>query len=248
MQRFLVQAAFGALVLSATPQLSAQATPAARSAATPTVAAVYDKFATAVGGRDAWAKVDGRTEKGTVNVAFAGLTGSYLRYNAAPNKIRMILDLDVTKIDQGFDGTVGWVLQGAGPATRMPPEIEANTAETARTGASFLDASRFKEAKVAGSEAFDGVQCYKVDIVTASGEKRTDFFEIETGLRRGTVTMAPTGQQTAMFRDYKAFDGKKVATSITQKTEQGDVVITIAEVVFGAPDPAVFKAPEGVGK
>ncbi|HYW33403.1 MAG TPA: hypothetical protein VE869_18015 [Gemmatimonas sp.] len=251
MQRFLVRAMLGAFAfasLSGITRLDAQAVPAAASgAAMPTVAGVYDKFATAVGGRDAWAQVVGRTEKGTVNVTFAGLTGSYTRYNGAPNRIRMIIDLDVTKIDQGFDGKVGWTAQGDGPATRMPADVEANTAETARTGNSFLDATRFKEAKVAGVEEFDGVQCYKLDIVTITGDKRTDYFETATGLRRGTVTSAPTGMQTATFREYKAFDGKKVATLVTQKTDQGDVVITITDVVFGEPAAGVFTSPLGGG-
>ena len=94
----------------------------------PTVQQVYDKYATAVGGRDAWAKVTGRTEKGTADFTFAGLSGSYVRYIGAPNLMRMTVNLGVVEIDQGFDGEKGWAQQGQG-AQRLPPDQEKSLAE-----------------------------------------------------------------------------------------------------------------------
>ncbi|MBX9857859.1 MAG: hypothetical protein K2Y26_20210, partial [Gemmatimonadaceae bacterium] len=127
------------------------------AAQTPTVKDVYDRFATAVGGRDAWAKVTGRTEKGTTDVTFAGLSGFYERHSALPNKIRMIIDLGMVKIDQGYDGEKGWIDQGQG-VQRMPEAEEKRAAEAAANdGASFLDPTRFAKATVEGKEQYDGV-------------------------------------------------------------------------------------------
>jgi hypothetical protein len=158
----------------------------------------------------------------------------------------MILDLGIGKLDQGFDGTVGWIAQPGMPAERMPADQQASTAETARVGSAFLDPSTFKRATVAGRELFDGVECYKVDVTMPSGDQRTDYLEVATGLRRGVVSKTPTGPQRSTYRNWKAFEGKKIATSVTQTTEQGDVVITISSVSFGAPPASVFARPAGI--
>jgi len=213
------------------------------SAQTPTVKDVYDKFATAVGGREAWAKVVGRTEKGTTDVTFAGLSGFYERHSALPNKIRMIIDLGMLKIDQGFDGEKGWIDQGQG-VQRMPEAEEKRAAEAAANdGAAFLDPARFAKAAVEGKEQYDGVDSYKVVTTSKGGTETVEYFDVNTGFRVGSVTKGANGEARVIYRDYKEFEGKKVPTKIVQVQPQGDVVITIQLVTFGAPDPAVFKSP-----
>ncbi len=238
--RFVRHVGVAALVLSA---VSARA-----EAQLPTVQQVFDKFATAVGGRDAWAKVQGRSDKGTADITFAGISGTYERHSGAPNKMRMIIDLGMAKVDQGFDGTVGWAAQPTGQAQRMPADQEKSLSESMQVGAAFLDVSRFSKASVDAKETFDGVECYKVSITSKLGEERTEYFEVATGLRRGAVTKTPMGEQKSMFRDYKAFDGKQIATKVVQVTPQGDVILTTAEVSFTPPDPSLFKAPDGIAK
>ncbi len=212
----------------------------------PSAAKIYDKYATAVGGRDAWAKAVGRTETGTADITFAGLSGTYERHSAEPNKMRMIIDLGMAKVDQGFDGTFGWAVQPMGAATRMDPAQEKNLAAETMTGAGFLDPSRFAKVSVDAKETFEGVECYKVTVTRKSGETAVEYFEVESGLRRGTVASTPMGEQKTSFFDYKDFEGKKIASKIVQATPQGDVVLTIAAVKFGAPDPALFKLPDGI--
>ena len=104
MRRF-AQVAAAAVVMLGAVQVEAQL---------PTVQQVYDKFATAVGGRAAWKPVTGRSEKGTADITFAGISGTYEQHTALPNKMRMTIDLGMLKIDQGFDGEKGWADQGQG--------------------------------------------------------------------------------------------------------------------------------------
>ncbi len=214
----------------------------------PSVQQVYDKFAAAIGGREAWATVQGRSDKGTADITFAGLSGSYERHTGAPNKMRMVIDLGVAKIDQGFDGTVGWAVQPTGQAMRMPPEQEKSMGESIQVGAAFLDLSRIAKASVDAKEVFDGVECYRLSIASKIGEERTEYFEVESGLRRGTVTKTPMGEQKSIFREYKAFEGKSIATKVVQVTPQGDVVLTTTAVSFLPPDLSLFKAPDGIAK
>jgi hypothetical protein len=211
----------------------------------PTVQAVYDKYAQAVGGRAAWEKVEAQSEKGTVDITFAGLTGSYERHSAV-QRMRMIMDLGMGKVDQGFDGTVGWAMQPMGGAQKMPPDQLASAKENALMGAHFLDPARFEKAAVEGKEVFDGVECYKVSLTSKSGQARADYFEVATGLRRGTVASTAGGSQTQVMGEYREFEGRKVPTRMTIGTPQGDIVITITSVSFAKQDPTVFEAPAEV--
>jgi len=238
--RFFGHAAVAAaLVLSASRPGQAQL---------PSVGQLYDKYAAAVGGRDAWAKVSERGEKGTANITFVPISGTYERYYSAPNKFRMIIDLGMGKVEQGTDGSTVWSGQPDGSIAKMPPADAAYSLENNVTGNAFLDPSRFAKAAVVAQEEFDGVPCYKVVITTKSGRERTDYFEVATGLRRGQVVPTPAGEQRTTYQDYKAFEGKSIATRIVQSNGQGDIIITIASVVFTPSDPKWFELPAGISK
>ena len=228
-----VRRALGALLLIA---------PGSAQAQLPTVAEVYDRFAEAVGGRDAWRAVQGRTERGTADVTFAGLSGSYTRHWALPNRTRLLIDLGAVTIDNGFDGERGWEAQG-GPAQRMSAEEEADAAEVHPDGAHFLDPSRYARAIVVGREQFAGSDAYKLQLTAASGQESVEYFDVGTGLRVGSVRNTPGGQLRIVFGDYKAFNGLKVPTRIVQNSGQGDVVLTIDTVTFGPPDASMFVSP-----
>lgn len=210
----------------------------------PTVQQVYDKFATAVGGRAAWEKITGRTEKGTADITFANLSGAYERHSALPNKMRMIIDLGVARIDQGFDGTKGWADQGGGPQP-MAPDQEKSLAEPQANGAAFLDPTRYTKSEVVGKEAFDGQESYKVTFTNKAGITATEYFSVATGLRVGQIATTPMGEQKIIYKEYKEFEGKKIPSKVVQVTPQGDVVINVTSVTFGAPPDATFKSPIG---
>lgn len=219
---------------------------ASLSAQLPSVQQVYDKFATAMGGRAAWAKVSDRAETGTANITFANLTGSYQRYYSAPNKFRLIIDLGVAKVEQGSDGKTAWGIQPGAPAAKLAAEDAAYVVEASATGDAFLDPTRFAKAVVTAKEVYDGVECYKVELTMKSGRARVDYFEVATGLRRAQVLMTPAGEQRSMFHNYKAFDGKMSPTTVVQSNAQGDIVITITNVTFTPNDPKLFALPDGI--
>ncbi|WP_309669171.1 hypothetical protein [Gemmatimonas sp.] len=97
-------------------------------------------------------------------------------------------------------------------------------------------------------EVFDGVSCYKVAITTKGGHERCDFFDVATGLRRGQRVQWPDGLLTNIYRDFKAFDGKLMATVQIQGTAQGDVALTINSVTFTPNDPKLFDLPAGIAR
>lgn len=228
---FFSSLAAGALLLSAVPA----------QAQLPSVQQVYDRYAEAVGGREAWSSINGRTETGTVDLSYAGVSGPLTRYFAAPNKIFFKMDLGVIVIQQGFDGEKGWIMEGDA-ITRLPPAEEQKLAVADFKGAAFLDPTRYNSAAVLGKEVFDGVECYKVAFSARSGSQGLEYFDTATGLRRGQNAEG----QSVFLREYGEFDGKKVPTRIVQQTPAGDMVMSILSVSFETPDESNFKAPAGI--
>ncbi|MCC6242611.1 MAG: hypothetical protein IT353_07200 [Gemmatimonadaceae bacterium] len=212
----------------------------------PTVAQIYDRFATAVGGRAAWATVHHRAEQGTARIAYAGIVGTYERYYAPPNKFRMTIAFAGGKVEQGTNGTVVWGSQPGAPAVKLPAADATAILESNVTGNAFLDPRRYAKSSVVGKELFDGVSCYRVFITTKSGREKTEFFEVETGLRRGQVVIGPDGEQKSVYRDYKNFEGRLLATTNVQSNAAGDVIITVSTVHFRPNDPALFQLPAGM--
>ncbi len=230
----ILSTAIAALILGTTVRVEAQL---------PTVQQVYERYAAAVGGVAAWKPVTGRTETGTANITFAGVSGSYERVMALPNKNRLIIDLGVVRIDQGFDGEKGWVDQGQGPQP-MPADMMKSLAEVIPDGAHFLNPAQHASASVTGKETFEGVEVYRMETSSKTGEQAVEYFEVASGLRLGKVTKAAGGDQVAIYRDYKTFDGKQVPTTIIQRNGQGDIILTLTSVTFGAPPASAFAAPD----
>ncbi|MCU0649443.1 MAG: hypothetical protein MUF00_15715 [Gemmatimonadaceae bacterium] len=225
--------------------VAAVVTSSAVQAQLPSVQQVYDRYATAVGGRAAWEKISARSDKGTVDISFAGISGAYERH-VAKERMRMIMDLGMGKVDQGFDGTIGWASQPMGGAQKMPAEQIAETKESTQMGASQFDVSRFSKATVDGKEMFEGADCYKLTVTSKTGQERTEFFDVATGLRRGVRVKTPAGEQQQTFDDYKEVAGVKVAMKQRIGTPQGDIIITLTSVTFGAQDAATYEAPAEV--
>lgn len=232
---FFSSVAAGALLLTALPV----------EAQLPSVQQVYDRYAEAVGGRDAWSSTNGRSETGTIDLSYAGVSGPVMRYFAAPNKMLMIMDLGVIVVQQGFDGEKGWAMEGDN-TVRLPAEAEQALASADYKGAAFLDPTRFSSAEVLGKEVFDGVECYKLAVTGKSGAPRLEYFDIATGLRRGQITKLAAGDQPVFFREYGEFEGKKVPTRIVQQTPQGDMVMNITSVSFETPGDSRFKPPADI--
>ena len=214
----------------------------------PSVEQVFDAYAKAVGGRDQWARVSDRAEVGKADIVFANVTGTYARYYSAPNRMRLIIDLGAGKVEQGTDGTVVWSGQPDGSKTRMADPDATYMIEANATGAAFLDPSRFAKAEVVLKEDFDGVPCYKVAITTKAGRERIDYFEVDTGLRRGQVILTLVGLQRTVWKDYKMFEKKLLPTTQILTNPQGDIIITIASVTFTPNDPALFVVPPEIAK
>lgn len=220
--------------------------PTALVAQKPTAQAVFDKHAAAVGGVAAFRAATSRTEIGTADITFAGISAGYERKTAGG---KMLMTIDIAgfgQIVQGFDGTVAWSINPqAGAAKASATEAVEAAAATSPT-AGLWEAGTYTSAEVLDAIDYEGVKVWPVKIVTKAGRERLSYYDQATGLKVGETVKAEGGELKITFADYKPFGALKVPTKVTQGTPQGDVILNITAVKFDPIEATAFALPDAV--
>jgi len=220
--------------------------PTALFAQKPTAQALFDKHAAAVGGVAAFRAAGSRTEAGTAEITFAGITAGYQRKVSAG---KMLMTIDVPgfgQVQQGFDGSVAWAIDPQSGASRMDASMTADVMSSTSPTAGLWETGSYTSAEVLEAADFEGAKTWPVKIVSTSGRTRTVYYDQTTGLRVGEVIQQPSGEQKNVYADYKRFGAITVATKVTQGTPNGDIVLNTTAVNFDPIDPSTFVLPDAV--
>ena len=178
----------------------------------------------------------------------AGLTGTLEIFAARPNKSLVKVSLPgVGEVSEGFDGTHGWSLS---PMTG-PILLEGRQLEEKRFDAEFhselRDSTRYSSMTTLERTAFEGRQCYKVRLVRTTGGEDVEFYDVETGLKAGSITTRETqmGSVTAttVETDYRRFADLLQPTTIRNQVAGVQQVITIAAVEYDNVPGSTFELP-----
>lgn len=212
----------------------------------PTAQSLFDKHAAAVGGVAAFKAATSRTEVGTADITFAGVSAGYER-KTVPGKMLMTIDIaGFGQIVQGFDGTVAWAVDPQQGARKMDPATAADAASSTTPTAGLWEAGSYTSAEVLDAADFAGKKAWPVKIVGKTGRTRTVYYDQTTGLKLGEVIQAEAGEQKITYEDYKPFGALKIPTKVTQGTPNGDIVLNITALKFDPLDASVFALPDAV--
>ena len=220
--------------------------PTALFAQKPSAQSLFDKHAAAVGGVAAFKAVTARTEIGTADITFAGVSAGYERKVSGG---KMVMTIDVAgfgQVLQGFDGTIAWAMDPQQGARKMDAATAADAASSTSPTAGLWETGSYTSAEVLDTATFEGKQCWPVKIVSKAGKSRTVYYEQATGLKVGEVIQADGGEQKIVYTDYKPFGALKVPTKVTQGTPNGDIILNIIAVKFDPIDAAAFALPDAV--
>lgn len=228
--------------------------PAIASAqALPDGKALIAKHVAAIGGREALEKHTSLHQTGTFSMPAMGIEGPIHLYRAKPALFLQQITLgSFGEMTQGFDGTTAWAIQPMQGAVVMSGDQAAQVKQQADFFADFPDVTKYTTIETVGVEDFEGRKCYKVKLVkTGVAGESVQFFDVETGLAAGVVRTIENPQMgkmdiTAVLSDYKDQGGLKMPTKMTQKTPQGDVVLTFTAYEWDKVDAKVFELPEAV--
>lgn len=231
-----------------TETAAAHAAGPAAPPALPPVDAVLEKYAAAVGGKEAMAKIRNRA-----------LTGSFTGGDGEPHPIEITQTAagqyrSSVKVKEGaftiaFNGTSGTT---GGPTWNNP--MQPDEVERIRSRAWLFPAADLKERfpvlAVRGSEKVDGRDAWLVSARADDGRRMSFWFDAESGLLLRTLQRqrTPLGDipEQADYSDYREIDGVKVPYTIRHTApDRGDTVaateikqnVTIAESLFAAPAP-----------
>jgi outer membrane lipoprotein-sorting protein len=229
-----------------------------QAAAAQTADEIVEKHLAAVGGRDALSKLTSRVMAGTITVATpAGeFSGPIEIWNQAPNKVRTVINLDLSAvgvgkmtIDQRFDGTTGFAID----TLQGNREITGDQLEGMRNGFFPTPLLNYKQngigieltgkEKVGDREAFVLVIKPKTGPSTKSYIDATSFMMIRQIV---TADIPPVGtlEQTTDLSDEREVDGVKVAHKIVSSSSVQNFTVTISKVAHnGTLDQTQFVKP-----
>lgn len=229
------------------------------AAAQQTADQIIERHIAAIGGRAAFAKLRSRQATGTVSLSTptGEMPGTIEAMNEAPNKMRMLIKIDLTALgvgqlvfDQRFDGVNAYVLD----SIQGNHDITGEQLDTMRSG-SFPDPMlNFKQlgatVKLMGTEKVGDRDTYVLRFEPTSGWPVRTYIDTETLMvLQSKVTLrlpelTSEIEQTTTFADYRAVDGVKLPFRLRISSPVQSLSITFTDVKHNVPiDQALFKKP-----
>jgi outer membrane lipoprotein-sorting protein len=232
----------------------------AQAAAAQTADEVIEKHLAAIGGRAALAKLTSRTMTGTFTVStpVGELSGPIEIVNAAPNKTRSVITLDVSAvggpgemvIDQRFDGTAGYAMD----SMQGNRDITGSQLENMRNATFPTPLLDYKAngatVELVGREKIGARDAFVVLLKPKTGPVSRMFFDAETYLPLRMMVKLEVPQmgeleQTSDLSDIRDVDGVKVPFVIKSSSSAQSFTIAIAKVTHNTKvDEAQFSKPK----
>jgi hypothetical protein len=223
------------------------------NAALPKAETILDRYIEVTGGRAAYEKHKTEVQTGTIEIAAAGMKGSFTHYAADPDKTYAVIELEgMGKIEEdGSSDGVAW-------------QTSAMTGAHVKTGVEKAQAMReatfneplnwkklFTKVETTGTETINGEECYKVVLTPAEGKPETSYYSKKTGLLLRTIATIESAmgeiEAEATVSEYKDFGGVLMPTKMLQKAGPQEVVMTVASVkVNEAIPPEKFAIPADI--
>jgi hypothetical protein len=241
-------------------QAPAQQPAAGEQQALPAAREIVDRFLE-VTNYDAQVKAGSQHIKGRAEVAQFGIHGP-LELWAADGKHLLHVELGgVGKAQQGYDGSVGWLIDPMmGPmlmegAQLLEARIEADV------DAPRKDPELYESIRTVARAPFQGQDCFEVEVVvkplpgmdaeaTRKLRTSTEYYDASTGRLAGrkALSSTPMGEveSTTVIQEYKQFGEFWLATKSEQRAPSATIVLTVDSVEFGSVDPAVFALPPAI--
>lgn len=209
---------------------------------------VVKLYSNALGGADAWKKVESMSFKGKVEVQ--GMSFPMVIHSKRPHFFYQEMEFMGKKMIQVFAGDKGWTINpftGSDKPQSMSPE----EAKEMKEKASFDDALMFfKEngstIKLLDQAEVGGMATYVVELIEKDGTVTRYFIDKEIGLPLKEISVREGEEVEKIFSDFRQVDGKMVPFKMEYKVK-GEVVsvLQLENVDFNnVKDDSIFQMPE----
>jgi hypothetical protein len=224
------------------------APPKAAEAKLPSARSIIERHIQAIGGRKAILAHSSSHATGTMTVPGSGMTGTLEVYGATPNKSVAKINIGgIGEVMEGFDGKIGWSISPmTGPRLTEGKELEEKKCD-AEFYSDLHEEGRYESMETLEKTTFEGRPSYKVSLVRKGCPNDFDFYDVETGLKTGSIgtresQMGPLNV-TKVTTDYKKFGGLLVPTTMKQSAMGVQQILTLSSVEFDSVNPSVFEPP-----
>ncbi len=210
-----------------------------------TVDEIIEKSLAALGGRAALEKVHSRVMKGTFALPDMGMYAPMEMYSQEPDKVFTWIEIaGMGAATSGVNGNVAWEINPMVGARVLQGPERANALVQARIEPLLHWKELFQSAELAGVEAVNGKNCWKLVLTPKDGIATTHYVDQESGL---VVRIDGTrdGQAfTTSFSDYRPVDGIQVPHKVTMSSPQFGFEMTFELVQHNVPiPPEKFELP-----
>ncbi len=225
----------------------AEAAPAVKL---PAIEETLAKYVTAIGGREAYAKIKSRESKGTVELIPTGIKGTFVSIGAPDAKSVTKMDLaGIGVLADGNDGTTAWSenpIQGG--RVKSGKELQQTLILSNFYREINLD-KLYANLKVTGATAVDGKEAFIVEASNEGLPIEKFYFDAKMGylLRTDSTIVSPEGDQPAIihYEDFREVDGVKLPFRVRTKLPQFEIVVIITEIKHNIKlDEATFARPK----
>jgi zinc protease len=178
---------------------------------------VIDAYTKALGGEKALLAV--KDVKIKFNTEIQGRAMSLETMHKAPNKYAMSFNMGVMTLQkQTYDGTKGKQSGLEGKKEITGEELEELKSEAIMNPEMQYEKMGHK-LNLKGIEAINGSDAYILEVVSPSGKKSTEWYDVASGLKvkssTTTTTQGQTITQVTEFGDYKDYSGVKYPGSVS---------------------------------
>ena len=218
----------------------------------PNAKQILATYIKALGGEEKIATIQAVQYDAKMTIAGAGVGGTLSVISTTEGKFRQSIEIDGLGSDvSGSDGTIVWTTS----AITGSKVLEGTLAEQIKLRAAMFPLSEyanyFETMECTSVEKFDAVDCYVVKSSKPNWKPVLDYFEISTGLHRGTRETIATEQGELQvettYQDYRDVDGIKMSYVSVQKLGPQALEIQVTSFKVNpklASD--VFEVPEEV--
>ncbi len=211
---------------------------------------VIERHIAACGGEEALRKHSSLHLFGTYRIpGRRGFTNACEVFSARPNRCFLTLPAPTGLYREGCDGERFWRADGERITFASGSELEQKLAER-QFLAELHPAEAYRGMDTLGTINLDGHECYQLLLVRQNGEVFDEFYDVQTGLRRGRRTTDERSDGTlkllALFDDYRRFGDWLLAGRQSYRLSGKPQVLTITRAEWDTVPDAVFELPAEV--
>lgn len=222
-----------------------------KDAPLPAAREVIAKFVNLVGSKEDFDKIQSQRAVGKVEMTGQGISGKLEVLARRPDKLVIKINLPgIGDLLEGYDGKVGWSVNPLTGPMLLEGKMLEHVQEEARFDSVMHDEGDFKSMETVGRVEFEGKSCYQLKLVRKSGQELTEYYEIDTGLMRGTtgIQETPLGSinVTGVAENYKKYGPILLATKMIQKMGPLSQTMIFESVEFNTVQDSAFDLPDEI--